>query len=348
MLSIKELLAESEQCITSAEVFTDLENELVMQTTERLPEEIIDAHSHCCLKNAVDSIELRAYNHIISTFLTYPLPVAHRFDSLFFPQKQYRALRFSQIFRGVNYKMVNRYLLDNNTKSDRVALFGAAEDPEYVIAELRSGKYPALKMYYLHNQTTATKIQEVFPPSVLAVAESLDIPIILHLPKPLADSIDDVLNLKQGFPDLRATICHLGLSEVDNSKLHSSFAKVASETDFMMDTSMCNRRESIELALSTLGPHRLMYGTDAPYNLLRSVLYIHPQKGGRVVTKHYYHWADPLEHAEYGHLADGAIHAHWRPLINLLDTIERQYNSNSMSIKKLIFADKAREFYNFD
>lgn len=348
MINLNVLLEESSQNLFDAFSFSDVEKEKALETCERMPDEIIDVHVHCLLSSHITDIDIRAYRHILSSFPFFSLEMSRLANQIFFLNKNVYSLRFGMVFRGVDYRMMNRYLVENVPLSDKVALFGVAEDEEYTIQELQTSKYAALKMYYLHNLPTATKICEVFTPKILKVVESMGIPIILHLPTMIAYSIDEIIELKQRYPELKATICHLGSSEQDLPGLAESFERFAKDTDFMMDTSMNHQIKSIRLALNTLGLNRIMFGSDAPINLLRSVPFLHPTKGERIVTEKLFHWADKDEHNEFCFLAKGAIHAHWQVVENLLNVIESDFSNSASIVKQQIFAFNAKKFYGFE
>lgn len=347
MIPLKALLEKSLYNLHDAINFSQEEIEKSKQISERLPDEIIDAHAHCTLSSHVIGIDDRAFNHILSSFPFFSLDDSVSANKMLFPETIVHSLRFGMVFRGVDYLAMNRYLVEESPKSDRVALFGVSDDEDYTVQELETGKYVALKMYYLYNYPTATMIQEVFTPKILNVVEKMGIPVIVHLPKMITYSINEIVDLKQKYPKLKVTVCHLGSSEQDAPNLEESFYRFAEETDFMMDTSMNHRTDSIRLAFQTLGPSRIMFGTDSPINLLRSVPFLHPLKGGRIVTERLFHWTDKDEYDEFCHLARGSIHAHWQVVNNLLDVIELDFSNSIMAVNHQVFRTNASEFYNF-
>jgi hypothetical protein len=77
------------------------------------------------------------------------------------------------------------------------------------------------------------------------------------------------------------------------------------------------------------------------------VAYTHPDKGERIVTDYPYHWADPEERGQYGHLAEGAVHCHWLALGAIREAIETLPPDERDRAKELVFHDNAKDFFGF-
>ena len=228
-----------------------------------------------------------------------------------------------------------------------VALYGLPEDIPYTTDMLKDPRVSGLKMYYSYLDPSATHIYEIFKPEILEVAEQESVSIILHTPRVITESVDDVLNMKRDFPSLKVSIAHLGSSKFDIPGLQDAYDSLAESTDLVLDTALNPSEEVCYRAIKTFGIDRILYGTDEPLNLLRSVPYIHPEKGQRITTSYLYHWQDPKEHSEYKHLADGAIHAHWLCLDALKSAIERLPEGERGTAKQNIFHDNAEKFFGF-
>lgn len=343
-----ELYEQREDYLKHALQFSAAEDELVEEFEEWLPDNIIDAHSHSNLPEHVSFIADEAYHHMLSTFPSYSIEESEASQKLLHPTKNIRNLRFAKTFRGIAHKAANDYLLNNSPEHDRVALFGLPEDPAYTIDMLQDPRVSALKMYYSYLNPPAKTIYEIFKPEILAAASDNDIPIVLHTPRMIVDSADDVLAMTRDFPDLRVAIAHLGSSKFDVPGLQESYDELAEQTTVMLDTALNPSPDVVRRALTTFGPDRIMFGSDEPLNFIRSVPFIHPIRGQRIATVFPYHWQDPEEHAEYKHLADGAVHSHWLAL-TALKTVISEYNDpkEQNDIKTRIFHDNAEHFYGF-
>lgn len=319
----------------------------IEEYAEWLPPTIIDAHAHSNLPEHAIDVPEKAYNHMLSTFPGYTIEESQEIHRLLHPETQIRSIRFAKTFKGIAHVAANAYLLENCPDEDLVALYGLPEDIPYTTDMLKDPRVSGLKMYYSYLDPSATHIYEIFKPEILEVAEQESVPIILHTPKVITESADDVLNMKQDFPNLKVSIAHLGSSKFDIPGLQDAYDSLAESTDVVLDTALNPSEEVCYRAIKTFGTDRILYGTDEPLNLLRSVPYIHPEKGQRITTSHLYHWQDPDEHAEYKHLADGAIHAHWLCLDALKSAIERLPKNEQDAAKQNIFHNNAAQFFGF-
>jgi len=344
------LFEQREQYIKTAFELTPAEQTAIVEMNQWLPDSMIDVHAHSNLPEHVNYIPETSYNHMISTFPSFSIEESQAAHALFHPDKNIRSLRFAKTFRGIAHRAANDYLLNASPATDRVALFGLPEDPDYTISMLDDQRISALKMYYSYVVPTAKTIYQTFSKEILNAAESKNIPIILHVPKIITQSVDDVLQMQQDYPDLRVSIAHLGSTKFDIDGLQSAYSRVEEETNVLLDTALNPSTEVATRALATFGPERLMYGSDEPLNMLRSVPYIHPENGQRIATEFPYHWQEPTEHAQYKHLAAGAIHSHWSALGAVRHAVEILYPDEPAqnSVKQQIFHDNAARFFGFE
>jgi predicted TIM-barrel fold metal-dependent hydrolase len=334
--------------LNHARDITDAERAKIDEFAAWLPPAIIDAHAHSNLPEHVLEVPPKAYNHMLSTFPSFSIEESHALQAEFYPGVQVRTLRFAKTFKGIAHVAANSYLLDNLTENDRMALYGLPDDIPYTIDMLQDPRVSGLKMYYSYLDPSASSIYEIFKPEILEAAQANGVPIILHTPKMITESADDVLNMAKDFPDLKVSIAHLGSSKFDVPALQDAYDKLAEGTDVLMDTALNPSEEVVKRALDTFGPDRIMFGSDEPLNLLRSVPYIHPEHGQRITTSQRYHWQNPAEQAEYGHLADGALHSHWLCLDALRKVIDAVPGDTQENVKHKIFHDNAELFFGFD
>lgn len=322
-----------------------VEEKKVEEFAEWLPPVVVDAHAHSNLAEHVEDVPRKTYFHMMSSFPSYSIEESERIKQLFHPETRIRTLRFAHVFKGLAHKAANDYLLSQATDGNVAALYGLPDDIPYTVDMLADPRVKALKMYYSYLEPNATQIYDIFKPEILVAAEANEVPIILHTPKVIIDSANDVVNLKKDFPELKVSIAHLGSSKFDVPRLQDVYDQLAEETDVMMDTALNPSAEVCLRALRTFGSKRIMYGSDEPLNLLRSVPYMHPVHGQRITTSHLYHWQDPEEQAEYGHLADGAVHSHWLCLDALRAALNELPENEQEPAKRSVFHDNAAEFF---
>ncbi len=273
---------------------------------DQLPSTIIDVHTHAA---EVDHFDISKAQSILdksaSTFPETTIEQSQQIDALLHPAMNVRKLRFAHAFKGISHQAVNTYLLENTPEQDRVALFGVSEtddEIEYTREELRSGRYSGLKMYYCSSSNEKTDLYEYFPKSVLEVAEEADVPIILHLPKTVSRSMDELRALVRDYPDLRVMLAHVGVTWTHPQDFEATMAEVASYENLSVDTSGVTNPSIIATALEQLGPRRVLYGSDEPLNLLREFTYTNPDLGPRLLTDYPYHWVHQDEYEAYKHL----------------------------------------------
>lgn len=312
-----------------------------------LPETIIDVHSHCNAAKHVHSMDERTWGHMLSTFPWLTLEESVLLHERFFPGKRVRTLRFAKTFRGVDHRAANEYLLTGSTQDDRVALYGLPDDPTYTIAQMRTGRYAALKMYYSYLSPPATEIYRYFRPEILAVAQELDLPIILHLPRIVTRCADQLRRLLTDFPRLHIVLAHMGLTKMVVPGLEKLYREFATHPNVFLDTAMVPDTDVLALGLRHFGHERVLYGSDDPLSLIRAHAYTHPQLGERLVTLYPYHWVDPEEHAQYRHLAEGVTHSLWPCLQAIKDGLTDLPEDQQDLARQNIFHDNAVRMYGF-
>ncbi|KKQ42244.1 MAG: hypothetical protein US60_C0021G0014 [Microgenomates group bacterium GW2011_GWC1_37_8] len=321
---------------------------LAKEFSEWLPKEVVDCHTHCGLLEHVQEVDEAMFHQMISTFEGFSLEDSKTAESAFFTGKTLKRLRFPFPFRGIDMKAANEYLSSNVRDPDKVALCGIPNDTDYTNSMLRTGKFSALKMYHQQFNPPSKQIYEYFPPRILEVAEEVGVPIILHLPKMITLCKDQLLDVVSTFPNLKISLAHLGLPHLVIPNLEQTYEEFAKFPNIYMDTAMVPSRDVVKMALKTFGPKRIMFGSDEPINLVRSVVYQNPNLGQRIITEYMYHWVDKAEHDEYKNLALGSTHMHWPAVQAIREAIEDLYPQERQSeVKDDIFNGNATRFFKF-
>lgn len=323
------------------------EREAIKELALWLPAVIIDSHAHSNLKQHFEEIHPQAFGHMMSTFPYFSIEESKMTHQLFYPLTEIRSLRFPKTFKGINHRAANEYLLNESASSDRVAIYGLPDDIDYTCGALEQKRVSALKMYFSYFIPPATDVYEYFPPEVLRQAESLGIPIILHPPTAITKCWEQILRVKNDFPKLKVSLAHLGLTKVVLPALREVYDRLAGETDIMLDTALNPSEEVVRMAIESFGYDRVMFGSDEPLNLIRSKVYVNPAMGERIITDYPYHWADPKEREEYGHLATGVRHAHWDCLYAIKSALSSLGSAEEEKAKDAIFFGNAEKFFGF-
>jgi len=283
---------------------------------------------------------------MLSTFPSFSLEESREWHALLHPGKNIRSLRFPKTFRGIDHRAANLYLLEQSDVQDRIALYGIPDDPEYTIGMLGHTRVSALKMYYSYLEPPAVEIYQYFPKVVLEEAQGRDVPIILHPPRRITMCLDQILMLAKDFPYLRVCLAHLSLTKSVVPGLEEALTEIARLPRVRFDTALVPSAEVVAMALRIVGPERVMYGSDEPLNLIRSMPYVHPEKGERLTAVYPYHWIDSAE-SQYKHLATDATHAHWQALRAVKTAVSAMPEKEQEAVKQKLFHDNAKLFYGF-
>lgn len=332
------------------------EHELALRDSlvPELPDRITDSHTHFVPAGVCDPNEIppRILGHMMSTFASFTFDQSRALDEMFFPGKHVTKARFSHIFPNIDKPTVNKAALETAEQGDYPVLFGVSDSQDtidYTIAQIESGDYRGLKMYYLASDPPKYEVYEYFPRPILEAAERAGIPIILHLPHSLYRSEDEVFQVAEDYPELSIILAHVGVANMPKPEINKILAGFATLPNVYADTALVDSDEIVRKALQHLGPRRVLYGSDEPLNLMRTQTYFNPKLNTpRVLTDYPYHWVQPDEQAEFRHLAEGPfVHNHWAQIRALVGGIalvsngpeERQRNT------ELVFRDNARALF---
>jgi predicted TIM-barrel fold metal-dependent hydrolase len=345
---------EYELYIQHALTLNDVEVQMRDELMPQLPDTIIDSHTHAAVPGEFDHETLpeHVHRHMMSTFPTFGISDSDQASELLFPGKVVAKARFAHAFAGIDKREVNDFLATETKPEDYAILFGVsetAEDVEYTIAQIETGIYKGLKMYYFASDPPKYGLYEYFPRPILDAAQKAGIPIILHLPHSLYRSENEVEQLSQEYPDLRIILAHVGVANLPQPELDPILRHFAQLPNVYVDTALVDADGIAVKALQHLGPQRVLYGSDEPLNLLRTVTYFNPElHTARVLTDFPYHWADPIEQTKYRSAAEKEfIHNHWLQLTTLLDGIVATSNSPAerQTATEMVFRTNAEKLF---
>ncbi|MFT5128380.1 MAG: putative TIM-barrel fold metal-dependent hydrolase [Rhodothermales bacterium] len=116
-------------------------------------------------------------------------------------------------------------------------------------------------------------IHEMLPAAQMAVANELDLAIMLHIPRPgrLADPVNQtqMVELCQRYPNARIIFAHVGRAYYLSNILGGFLDGIAACPNAWIDTSMVNHEGVLEYAFRNFPRERILFGSDAPYALVR-------------------------------------------------------------------------------
>lgn len=330
----------------AAETPTPAELELARHFAAWLPDVVIDAHVHNGLPEHVIQMTPRSLGHMASSFPWSSVEDSRKLHRQLFPGARVRCLRLAKAHPGYDHHAINEWLRQEIEGSqDRFALFGLQADPQWTAAEVDRVRPAALKNYYMVSEPPDATIEAIFPPLVLEACAATNTPIILHLPRQITESIDELEAVVARYPGLKIVLAHLGVPLYLRRGLKEAYERVHALPNVFMDTACMEHSDVIALAGDTVGWDRIIFGTDDPISLLRATPYIHPTKGPRVAPAAAMHWTDPEEFSEFGHLGFGAALNHWQQLLAIEKALRGRHDEDEL--KLAVMHDNAQVIYGF-
>ena len=326
---------------------TDEEIKIQKKILDWIPNEIIDCHVHCGQEEDILNIEERTYKHVMSTFLSNSIEQSELIHQVLLPEKIVHNLKFPFVFKGINHKNSNTYLLEKSSNIDNIALYGIPDEIDYTIKMLNQGNFSALKMYPAYFNPNATKIYEYFPREILKVVQETGIPIILHLPCSLIKCIDQVITLLEDFPYLKVVICHMGLSKIISDDLIKVYLDLKKYKNVFFDNAMIQSEEVFFNAINIFGSERILFGSDEPLHLIRANVYINPILGERYISEYPYHWLDKNEVCKYKNFSKVKVSMFWQILDSMYFAISKFPDKEQTIIKNNIFFNNSKSLFNF-
>jgi predicted TIM-barrel fold metal-dependent hydrolase len=312
---------------------------------DQLPAHIIDCHAHATNAESVGSLSAYGKSQARSSFPVWLVRHSDAMREFLYGERRVARYLMAHPFRGIDHRRANDYLLFSAGPDDRITLCGLPDDREYTVRQLRSDRFAALKMYPHYREPPYQRLDEYFPDWALAAAAAAGVPAIVHLPLPLADCIDNVLAVARRNQGTQLVLAHLGRQHAVDQVSVRAFEAAAALPQISADTSMVIEREVHQLALCAFGPHRVLYGSDEPFNLLRYTAFQHPEHGYRLTAKQPYHWLDEAMYEQYRHLAQGAHLVHLQVLRSLIEAVRNEFGAELPAVLQSIFHDNAKRVF---
>lgn len=327
-----------------------LNNDLQLSGAERdelasliswLPEVIVDAHVHTSrARELLSPLPVTLERHMMSTYVDHGLESSRlRRRALGLPPT-WSSIRFGHVYPTLDRRQVNNYLLKNSPPGDGVVGLGVLDDTDYTLRLINRPDVLGLKMYPTDVAASVIHVTDYYPEAWLQSLEQLRKPIVLHLPAPLPETIRQVSDIGERYPNLPIVLAHVGLNHIASDEAIRSLEQVRGLPNLLVDTARVDDAQILIAAIEILGDDRVIFGSDEPLDMLRSVAFMHPDLGKRIATDRSYHWTEKDEHAAFGHLARG------RPisLISQLSSLRRAVAFTDAHASKVL-ADNAKRVF---
>ena len=252
---------------------TSIDRDLIAAATEGfVPARVIDFHAHVVHPDFyVAEFISPALRGKIIDFSAYIAAIQQ-----FLPQRSIDgALVFPYPTRRDDRPGVNRWMfadLKVAAKTHAVAglaLVGPGDDQALIAEWFTAGQCVGLKPYHLFakpGDTLQCGVEEYAPEWMWRLCDQHRGILMLHLVKDAAalhpDNQEALLRLAQKYPACQVILAHAGRSF--NHRNTRGLAALAGLANIFVDTSAITEAESLKIALATLGPARVFFGTDYP------------------------------------------------------------------------------------
>ena len=245
-----------------------------------LPEEIIDCHVHVGLPEFCGLITPERMSDLwaieVSTHLTWE-DLRAVYNRLL-PRQKVSTMAFGWVYQEIEVEDNNRYVLEGISKPENRAVGLMVTKPEWdarMIADGLSSGFIGIKPYPDFSPCgLECSIYDFLPKSHLAALNDAGGILMLHLPRKgrLADpeNIREILEISDHYPAVKLIVAHIGRSFcLPTAK--ESLPIFAKYPGILFDTAANLNSDVFRFALETLGPDRILFGTDLPITLMRGV-----------------------------------------------------------------------------
>ena len=255
----------------------------VERLAEFLPAEIIDAHTHVWLRSHISAVlsptsPARAVTWPNLVAEQNPIEDLMETYRLMFPGKQVTPVIFGSPRREVNLDATNAYASRAANTYDIPGLL--VSTPAWSAAELetraRAGGFRGLKPYLSfapeHIPSAEITVFDFLPRAHLDVADAHGWVVVLHVPRParLRDPVNlaALLEIERDFPDVHLIVAHIGRAYC-REDTGEAFEVLGTTSRVCFDVSANTNAWVMAQLLKTVGPQRVLFGSDLPILRMR-------------------------------------------------------------------------------
>ncbi len=245
-----------------------------------LPDRIVDVHTHVWLKSSRRAAPT-------GRAVTWPLRVAEQGPieelietyRLMFPGKSVKPLIFSFVeSHEDDFEGANAYVRRAASEHGFAALVFASPQwsAERLEQEIRGGGFIGAKVYLTLSpaQIPADRIRifDFLPHHQLEVLDRHGWVVMLHIPRSsrLRDPVNlaDMIEIERRYPNARVIIAHVGRAYCPED-VGDAFAVLAQTRRMLFDISANTNAAVFEQLIRTVGPRRILFGSDLPITRMR-------------------------------------------------------------------------------
>jgi len=246
-----------------------------------LPEKILDCHAHISLSGNCGRMSperrTKMWPMEVGVFQSWEELRANH--STLFPDRDVDVLAFGGVYREQDTALENEYVYSGMLNPANRAQGLLVTRPEWdadVIESAMIRGFAGIKPYpdLAPRGVDEVSIYEYLPKSHLAMLNRLRGVLMLHIPRAgrLGDpnNIRELLEIANDYPSIKLIVAHVGRAYCLPTARRGlpSFADVPG---VFFDTSANLNTDVFQLALETVGPDRMLFGTDLPVMMMRGV-----------------------------------------------------------------------------
>ncbi len=246
-----------------------------------LPGTIIDIHTHVYIKEITGTAAVQDKRLVSWTSLVAEdNPVEDLMESyrLMFPGKKVIPCVFPWVEPLHKIDELNEYTRASASSWHLPVLF--LDHPDYSVEELEQklvdGGYNGIKVYLSFAPSyipgDEVRIFDFLPHGHLAVLDKLGLMVMLHIPRSgrLKDPVNlaQILEIEQKYPNVKVVLAHVGRAYCPED-VGDAFEILGKTKNLVFDCSANTNPVVFRQALESLGPRRMIFGSDLPITRMR-------------------------------------------------------------------------------
>jgi predicted TIM-barrel fold metal-dependent hydrolase len=248
-----------------------------------IPEKIIDIHAHLWLKEHQNVPELLKNGHMQAwPLMVAPDCKAEDLDCIYktlFPDKKVTPLIFASLPEKKTLDVANKYVKESAKKYKWHSLVWS--DPvwnrETLKQQIVKNGFLGIKCYMngapSYIPTAEIRIFDYFPPHHLELLNELGLIAVIHIPrsKRLADELNiaQLMEIDANYPEANIVVAHVGRAYCKED-IGNAFKIFKKSKNILFDISANTNEEVFRQLLETVGPKRVLFGSDMPILTMRS------------------------------------------------------------------------------
>jgi hypothetical protein len=248
-----------------------------------LPDEMIDDHCHVWLYELSSIGKVKPGENLRTVSWPFLIAKDNSIEDLMesyrlmFPGKKVTPLFFPSTNRDTAVAC-NEYCRQCSQKTGYPALYYSLPEQrgDEIEEKIRNGHFLGLKSYlnlapeYIPEQEI--RIFDFFPKYQLERIDKLGGIVMLHIPRPgrIKDPVNlaQMLEIEHEFPNIRLIIAHIGRA-YSKGDIGNAFEVLSETKNMKFDITANTSSYSMTKLLETVGPNRVLFGSDLPILRMR-------------------------------------------------------------------------------